>query len=752
MALKQLVSWPGAGAVESLSYTASHGISPGVATLVTIPRPTDRQPAEFGDLVWGDGQRTARIRDCAVAALGPRRDAGGTSWVITIFDRRWRWRMPQAGFGQISGRYNLRDGRGKLVPWTIRSPVSLAKLCLSAMGETRYELDMPDGLDEIDAGGLQRYFELGENVRQSMANPTVQWDYTPPAEALARLCELFGRRLVFQPLADKVVIAKLGEGSGLPGGVYSSDGATMDTLERPRRVCVAGAPIKFQYRLLLEAVGEEWNGSVVPIDDLTYKPEGRVLGGQKQVVTFTWGGAVGEDGPVEVVIRLNLPSGLVALYTFRASDGGSPRADNVASIVAQINASPPPLSAMLIASSSGESLTLTGRTDGVAWGTAEITDPLVPANAEWTGTSQIPMDGQLVGGWNYCGPPNYTAAKATDRLAFDQARELARKSVYRYYRVVNADPATGKAPLDVPHFGKLARRHQIVLLPGKVDQVVPEPRDPRGGDKGRPGQNRGAGILPEFYDGYSRDQGPDVYGSVSRLIGSVLWSDGARGNTLVSDKVRVPFAVVPEKQMIAFSAPVYARPSIGPIGERYEAPSLRLETAFHLMDAKTSALVRPEYTRDLGGAGGEEWQIHDDIEVAYVGLYASDLPWVLTGSRLEAADAKDRAKYYLDAMEAKWNAKGGQVRTYIGVYPVDLNGLIQQVSWSVGGGGPTTTASTNTEHNANVPPYYVRRRNENLPPDAQAALANLIDRERVRVTAIGIAVGRTAFGGIVGDA
>lgn len=745
MALKQLVSWPGAGAIESLSYACSHGISPGVATLVTIPRPIDRQPAEYGDLVWGDGQRTARLRGCKVDALGPQRAAGGTSWVLTIFDRRWRWRTAQASFGQISGRYNLYDARRKLIPWTIRSPISLAKLCLSAMDETRYTIDLPEGLDTIDAGNLDRYFELGENVKQSMANPTVQWDYTPPAEALARLCDLFGRRLVFQPFADRVVIAKMGEGKPLPGGVYTSDGATVDASEKPRRVCVAGAPIKYQFRLLMEAVGEEWNGSVVPINDLSYKPEGRVLGGQKQIITFTWGGAAGVDGAVEVVVTLYQPNGTELVTTFRASDSGETVANNVADIVAQINAHPI-VSAAIIASSSGESLTLTGREEGKLWGTAEIRDPLIPANAEWVGAGQIPIAGQLVGGWNYCGPPNYAAAKETARLAFDQARELARKSVFRYYRIRNVDPATARGVLDIPEFGKITRRHQIVLLPGKVDQVTPAPRDPRGGDKSRT-TGRGAGILPEFYDGYSRDQGPDCYGSVSRLIGSVLWSDGSRGNTLLSDKVRVPFSIVSEKHMIVFAAPVYTRPSVGPVGERYEPSSLRLETAFYIMDAKTSSLTRPEFTRDIGGTGADEWQIRDDIEVAYVGTYDPDHPGKMTSYRKEAPDSKDRAKYYLDAMAAKWELKGGQARTYIGVYPIDPDGLTQQVSWTVGGGGPSTTASANSEHDANVPPYYVRRRNENLSPDAQAILANMIDRQRARATSIGVAIGGAAFGG-----
>lgn len=745
----QAVSWPGAGAIESFAYSAGHGISPGVATVVTLPRANEKPPAEFGDLVWGDGLRVVRLRDCKVDALSPVRDSTGLSWTLTIFDRRWRWRTPQASFGKVSGRYNLPDDHGKMVPWTLRKPVELARLCLKAMGESRYEIDLPDGLGQLTGNQYQDFLRLGQNFPQSKANPTVQWDYTPPAEALARLCDIFGRRVVYQPVSDKVLIAKLGEGKSLPTGPYESIGATIDAPEKPSRIGVAGSPIRFQFRLPMEAVGEEWNRAIVPIDDLTYRPDGRTLGGAKQIVTFTWDGDAGVDGAVEVTITVNLfgVPGATVTYTFRASAGSTPLADNVTEVVGKINANPD-VAKVLVASSSGETLILTGREDGYAWGSAEITDPLIPDNANWSGVSQLPEYGQRVGGWEYCGPPNYTAAKATDRLAFDQARELARKSVYVYYRVLNLDPERRQGPLDIPGFGKVTRRHQIVLLPGKVDQVVPEARDPRGGNKGRPGVNRDSGVLADLYDGYSRDQGPDVYGSVSRLIGSVLWSDGAKGNTLPPDKVRVPFSVVPERHLIAFAAPVYARPLVGPIGERYAAPALLLETAFYLMDASTSALVRPEYTRELGGAGGEEWIVRDDIEVSYVGRYDETSPGKLLEYERDERDAAERVQYYLDALAAKYELKGGEVRRYIGCYPIDPDGLVQQVSWSIGGGA-TTTASTNTEHNADVPPYPARRRNENLPPNTQAALANLVETQRVQKS-IGIAILGRVAGGIAG--
>lgn len=734
----QSVSWPGAGAIESFSYSAGHGISPGVATLVTLPRENDKPPAEFGDLVWGDGQRVVRLRGCKMNSFEPQRDGRGLSWVITIFDRRWKWRTPKSSFGGVSGRYNQADDRGKYVPWTLRSPTELAKLCLKAMGETRYEIDMPEGLEQLTGSAYQDFLKLGENFPMSKSNPPVSWDYTPPAEALARLCELFQRRVVYQPISDKILVAVLGEGKRLPTGPYESVGVSIDVPEKPKKIGVVSAPVKYQCRLLLEAVGEEWDGSNLPIDDLSYKPTGRVLGGSKQIMTFTWTGTTGEDGTAEVTISVNLfgVPGATTDYTFRGSGGATPLADNVAYVVTQINAHPD-VSRVLIASSSGESLTLTGREDGYQWGTATITDPLVPANAAWTATSQLAQTGELVGGWAYCGPPNYSAVNPTIRLSPDQARQKA-QSVYRRFRVLAVDPEKGQGTLVVPGYGPIKRRHQIVLLDSKVEQVVPAPRDPRGGTR-----DRGQGILPDSYDGFSRSQPAMVYGAVSRFIGAVLWSDSAK-NTAPTDRVHVPFSVVPEKQMIAFSEPVYATPSVANVGECYAAPRLLLETAFHIMDADTSALKREEYTRDIGGQAPTEWQIRDDIEVAHIARYTGATT-VSRTDRLEY-DAKERVGYYLDALEERHGLDQGETRRFIGIYGIDPDGLVQQVSWSIGGGA-TTTASTNTEHNSDVPPYPARRRNENLPPNTQAAVANLIEEDRVRIGyALGIAV-RTAGGG-----
>ena len=138
--LAQACKWPGVVSVASVTYTCSHGISPGTVILTTYPQ--QGQIATSGDLVIGDGTNLVTLRDCRVSRLRGDGGAQGQSWTLEIQDRRWRW----PGLASISGSYNQLDNRGKLIPWTIRSPVELAQLCIAAMGEKGAKIILPDGL------------------------------------------------------------------------------------------------------------------------------------------------------------------------------------------------------------------------------------------------------------------------------------------------------------------------------------------------------------------------------------------------------------------------------------------------------------------------------------------------------------------------------------------------------------------------------------------------------------------------------
>lgn len=264
--------WPGVPAFLDCTYTCSWGITPGVATLTVSPRLIEI--AEVGDLVLSDGARAVTIPDCKVIRPSGQRTPQ-ESVTLLIEDHRWRWR-----FGAISGRYNVPAERTSTVPlverplnpagnppapppvpppgeepvwpWTRKDSRQLATLCLLAMGEAQFDVSALD----------------------PTATPPTEWDAANPAVALQQIAEAQGCVVVYRPDAGSVLIAKRGEGAELPAGTILGQTGGLDAKVRPSRVVLYGAPVRFQVRFKLEAVGVEFDGRILPIDKLSYRPAG----------------------------------------------------------------------------------------------------------------------------------------------------------------------------------------------------------------------------------------------------------------------------------------------------------------------------------------------------------------------------------------------------------------------------------------------------------------------------------------------
>ncbi|MBL8825633.1 MAG: hypothetical protein JNM18_01520, partial [Planctomycetaceae bacterium] len=167
-------------------------------------------------------------------------------------------------YGAISGRYNLWrtptslaaarfnasnvSGRD-LVAGTERTPRQLCALCLNAMGERDYDLRLvPDQL-----------------------RPTVNWNYANPARALAQLAEQLGCRVVLRT-DDTVAIVQVGVGRDLPRDADVADvSMTFDPPELPAASVVVCGENLYQADLPLEAVGQDVDGSIRLLDELTYR-------------------------------------------------------------------------------------------------------------------------------------------------------------------------------------------------------------------------------------------------------------------------------------------------------------------------------------------------------------------------------------------------------------------------------------------------------------------------------------------------
>lgn len=231
--------------------TLTQGVSPSVCT-IEVP-PLKYNLPSVASLLWSYGGGVGILfPDCAIDKIEPRGDSSGrVTWRITILDRRWIWRET----GAISGRYNTeRDrvaaGQGGPAVKTLRE---LMRLCLDAMGE-------------------QGAIVSGDINQGDTFYPEVDWDFTRPAEALADLCDR-SNNIVTLGLDNRVRIFARGTGANLPTAKLIETQTTIDPPEAPAKVVVVGAPDQWQADFILDPVGQDVDGTIKPIDELSYAPQ-----------------------------------------------------------------------------------------------------------------------------------------------------------------------------------------------------------------------------------------------------------------------------------------------------------------------------------------------------------------------------------------------------------------------------------------------------------------------------------------------
>jgi hypothetical protein len=237
------IEFEGIYGIEGGSYTHAHGTTPGVFSIRSRPQPTT--PRAMGNVTIRQGATALVFPDCIIDQAELTIDGSGQVLLLTVLDRRWKWRYPR-----ISGQYNLYLENGELDLATDKSPQDLATLLLEAMGETGFNV-----------GALP-----------NDARPTADWDNAIAAQELESLCEALGCRVMLAA-GSKVLIARLGEGDQLPQTPeIMSGGAVLDPPEAPDVLHFIGAPDAFGVDLELEAVGYDLKREPKPIDELSYTP------------------------------------------------------------------------------------------------------------------------------------------------------------------------------------------------------------------------------------------------------------------------------------------------------------------------------------------------------------------------------------------------------------------------------------------------------------------------------------------------
>jgi hypothetical protein len=162
---------------------------------------------------------------------------------ITLYDRRKNWEN-----GSIRGEYNARNVDG--TKRNTKSVAELMDMLLTQMGETGYS---------TSAAPTDVY-------------PHVNWEHgANPAYALESLAHQCGCDIVLGA-DNKVKVVALDESSSLSGtSIYPECSITI--ADGPSHFRIVGGPKVVSGTLKLEAVGQDVDGTIKPIDELSYKPD-----------------------------------------------------------------------------------------------------------------------------------------------------------------------------------------------------------------------------------------------------------------------------------------------------------------------------------------------------------------------------------------------------------------------------------------------------------------------------------------------
>jgi hypothetical protein len=291
------------------------------------------------------------------------------------------------------------------------------------------------------------------------------------------------------------------------------------------------------------------------------------------------------------------------------------------------------------------------------------------------------------GGWPT--EPDFTAF---GNIANVEVRELARKSVYKYYRI--------KCPCQLPGYGQVDFPEQLIVEGEQVDTVV---------EDGKLINQRAlvyGNHFPQPYNAPMKNvytllgiPDPDDFDNAVPPPASVV-DDVLKLARLICEtpftiaKFRENYVVIFEKQIFKIhddSAPANFVPS---------GPTLFLRAAYHVRDKDTRQPIKYERSRDFGidDDGTKQVSIHEEMNLNYA-----------RGLAQNKALVDKECDYYLDGMARKYVTVAPQEALYGWILPIDLDGAIQTITYTIDMNGNHTRIGRNLDVGTPVTePYGVR--------------------------------------------
>lgn len=150
---------------------------------------------------------------------------------------------------------------------------------------------------------------------------------------------------------------------------------------------------------------------------------------------------------------------------------------------------------------------------------------------------------------------------------------------------------------------------------------------------------------------------------------------------------------------------------VGLVPIAWAEATLKFTTAFQVRDPVTWQPNRYEFLMQIGSGTDTNFAytvIRDDIQPVVIQNYRSD--GTASNVITNQGEVNTQCAYYANALARKFITVTSEHATYIGIFPLDMDGAICQITYSVSvNGGTSMIASQGTEHSYYTPEYEERR-------------------------------------------
>lgn len=270
------------------------------------------------------------------------------------------------------------------------------------------------------------------------------------------------------------------------------------------------------------------------------------------------------------------------------------------------------------------------------------------------------------GGWKNVAP------ELMDEVDSDQDNALARTWVFRGYRVKLPVKVKGYKDSPLKFMKQIQLMDEQVYTKKVLDRV----------------QNRQAIVWGEWFDEDAGEASEDKLSDANEYL-------------LARTVVPHSFSVDHENGLILFTRPVFIADDNG---ENLRPAKLKLRTAIQIRDAKTASWVRHDKELNFDPKAKTEPRelVVPELRLEYA-----------AGKERNRAEIDKELQKRIDVMKADYEFKTPEFVRYIGWYPIELDGAIQSVTWTLDGSGAKTTVQRNDDNGSDTTlPYRVRRLNE----------------------------------------